>query len=69
MIKVASPPLPFHLVSILCRQQEGVLLHFAVQIDLCALNKRLNLGLEANARVKVLAARVASEGVLSQVLY
>lgn len=40
----------------------------AIQIDSCAVNKRLNLSLEANARVKVLAGRVASEGGLLQVL-
>lgn len=36
----------------------------ALRIDSCLVNKRLNTGLEANARLKVLAGRVASEAAL-----
>lgn len=59
-MKVGIPSLPFSS-SLNALQPTGRSTAGAVQIDSCPVNKRLNLGLEANARVKVLAGRVASE--------
>lgn len=64
-MKVCIPSLPFSS-SLNPLQPTGRSSAGVIQTDSCALKKRLNLGLEANARVKVLAVRVASEGVLSQ---
>jgi len=61
MMKVGIPSLAF-LSRLNPWQPTGGSTAGAVQIDSCPVKKRLNPGLEANARVKVLAGRVASEG-------
>lgn len=66
-MKVGIPSLAFSS-SLNPLQPTGRSAAGAIQIDSCALSKRLNLSSEPNARVKVLAGRVASEGVLSKVL-
>lgn len=65
-MKVCIPSLAFSC-SLNPLQPTGRSTAGAIQIDSCALKKRLNLGLEANARVKGLARRVAS-GVLLCIL-
>lgn len=62
-LKVCIPSLAFSS-SVRLLQPTGRSAAGAIKIDSCPVSKRLNLGLEANARVKVLAGRMAFEGVL-----